>query len=86
MPEFKSSRGGVGENSVSEGKIYLVDGYPFCKDHGHINKITEKGIWRCLQISKVLAKGKKGNPLFNHDGYLGEVEVCRAGCYELKNM
>ena len=34
---------------VSNGKVVLVDGYPYCKEHGAMNKVSKDGIWRCLE-------------------------------------
>jgi len=33
---------------VSSGKIFLFNGYPYCKEHGAMNKVSKDGIWRCL--------------------------------------
>lgn len=33
---------------VSNGKVFLRNGYPHCKLHGAMNKVAACGIWRCL--------------------------------------
>ena len=33
---------------VIEGKVYLYNGTPHCREHGAMNKVSKEGIWRCL--------------------------------------
>lgn len=35
-------------NHVTEGKVYLKNNYPHCREHGAMNKVSKDGIWRCL--------------------------------------
>ena len=28
--------------------IYFVGKYPYCREHGAMNKVSKHGMWRCL--------------------------------------
>ena len=47
--EDLSKHSGVSNSGdhVSEGKVVLEKGYPHCKEHGAMLKVSKDGIWRC---------------------------------------
>jgi hypothetical protein len=51
-------------------KVYIAeDGYPHCKIHGAMNKLTSSGIWRCVSSYRM-----DGDKLIEN--------VCNAGFQE----
>lgn len=56
--------------------VSFVDGKPWCKVHGAMNKITADGIWRCVSAYRYdHSTGGKPKLIEN---------ICKAGCQEAK--